>query len=114
MKFKAVIIDWEYPQDRKIPKAEIFDLNNKNQLMEIYMSLANGVIVEARFIPESNEASEVLCKMVTNVGSAKRITELDKVTNLSWLFQEGDEVYQQGSGNDGWIMIAVERLSSVE
>ncbi len=41
-------IDWEYPAERRPYKPGLWDLNNENALMSLYLEFANGVILELR------------------------------------------------------------------
>ena len=74
MKLRILMIDWEYPDDGKPPSPEVLELTEKGDVMDLYMSLANGAIVEMKAEGYSEEALDVLQAM--NVGHDGSMTTL--------------------------------------
>ena len=97
MKLLLAAIDWEYPPERKIPAAQILDLADKKRLMDFYLWLANGIVLEMHAEADSTDALEVLQAMITNVGAGRRFEPTPSQLTQFWLYQDGDECYQQGS-----------------
>jgi hypothetical protein len=100
------MIDWEYPVDDEPISPIIWDLYNKETLMQLYMALANGIVVEMKAEGDIEEAIDILRGMLRGAGSAKAITLSDTVKENLWLFEEGFECYQQGSDkHPGYVFI---------
>ena len=58
MRLLLTIIDWDYPDDGKIPRPEHWDLasDTMDRLMPLYLSFANGIIIEMKAEGDSAEA----------------------------------------------------------
>lgn len=89
------IIDWEYPEKKEDWKPYPYDLEKQSDLMELYMGMANGTIIEMRAEADSDKTLEVLRQMVLKVGSCKKRELKAEEKAKVWLFQEGDECYVQ-------------------
>jgi len=61
-KLLITMIAWEYPSDGRLPVPTIWDLVDKNQLMGLYLALANGIILEMKAEGNSQEALDVLIR----------------------------------------------------
>jgi hypothetical protein len=96
MKVQIILIDWEYPEEKEIPKPEIWDLKDRNDLMSLYLAFANGIIVELRAIGESEEVIKVIRGLAQGAGACQRVELTPEKRAKVWLYQEGDESYIQG------------------
>ena len=105
-KLLITIIDWEYPTDGEPLLPMVWDLYQKDTLMNLYLALANGIIVEMKAEGDIEAALDVLRGMLRGVGSAEAITLSETEKEKLWLFEEGLECYQQGkSKSPGYIFI---------
>jgi hypothetical protein len=103
MRFLFHIIDWEYPDEREGYAPYLSDLNDKDELMSLYLAVCNGVILEMRAEAETPEGIDLLHGLLTGAGGCRRV-ELDEATKQKlWLYHEGDRCYLQG--RDGFMFI---------
>lgn len=103
MKLLLTIIDWAYPAERTIPRPERWDLSSESmdQVMPLYMSFANGIIVEMKAEADSEEALTLIRGLALGAGSCTLIESLaDEDKARLWLFEEGYDCYRQGRGPD--------------
>ena len=102
MQLLLTIIDWEYPDDGKIPKPERWDVSESmDQVMPLYLSFANGIIVEMKAEGDSEEALKLIRGLASGAGACTQIDALpDEDKERLWLYEEGYECYRQGSGPD--------------
>ena len=99
MKLLLTIIDWEYPDDGKIPRPERLDVSEMDQVMPLYMSFANGLIVEMKAEGDSEEALKLIRGLASGAGSCTLIDTLANEDKARlWLYEEGYDCYRQGSG----------------
>ena len=87
MKLRITMIDWKYPDDGKTPSPEVLDLAEKSHVMILYMSLANGAIVEMKAEADSEEALGVLRGLIQGAGSGVRadLSAQEKATRIDSL-----------------------------
>jgi hypothetical protein len=105
IKLLVDIIDWEYPSEKGKSQPYIWDLSNKNTLLSLYLALANGIILEMRVEVASDEDLDFIRGLVKGAGGATLITLRDQQKQTLWLYHPGDEVYQQGIENPGFMFI---------
>lgn len=109
MRLRLVVIDWEYPDDNKVPEPEILDLTSmtENELMALYLTFANGVILEMRVDGDSEKALEFIRGVALGAGSCRLIKTLSKKEKERlWLYKDGYECYMQGSKSTaGYIFV---------
>jgi hypothetical protein len=101
MKLRIVMIDWEYPEDGRIPKPEIVDLSSisKNDVMLWYATFANGVVIELKAEGDSEEALQFMRGLALGAGSCQLIDALPEAERKRlWLYEDGYDCYMQGSG----------------
>ena len=94
MKAILWIIDWEYPPTRRTPPPETFDL--ENDLMNLYLEIANGVVLEMRAQGDSAEAVDVLRGLIRGAGSGQAVELTPAEKEQLWLIAAGCEIYKQG------------------
>ncbi len=103
MRLLLTIIDWEYPDDGKIPRAERWDLSSDtmDQLMPLYLSFANGIIIEMKAEGDSEDALKLIRSLALGAGSCTQIDTLaDEDKERLWLYEEDYDCYRQGNGPD--------------
>lgn len=106
IKLLITMIDWECPTDGEPLLPMIWDLYQKDTLLNLYQALANGIIVEMKAEGDTEAALDVLRGMLSGAGSAEAITLSETGKEKLWLFEEGLECYQQGnSKSPGYIFI---------
>ena len=81
------MIDWAYPAERKAPSPEVIDLSQKSDLMSLYLSLANGVIVEMKAEADSEEALGALRGLIEGAGSGVRHALSAQEKAACWLYE---------------------------
>ncbi|NVM02693.1 MAG: hypothetical protein HWN67_10175 [Candidatus Helarchaeota archaeon] len=96
MKVMLSTIDWEYPDEKYIPKPVMWDLENRNELWVLYKMIADGIVLEMRIEGESQKALDVFRDILMGGGSCREITLSDEQMNNLWLYKEGDDCYIQG------------------
>jgi len=94
MKATLRVIDWEYPATRCTPPAETVDL--ENDLMNLYLEIANGVVLEMLAQGDSPEAVTILRNLICGAGSGRTVELTPAEKEQLWLFTPGCEVYKQG------------------
>ena len=99
------MIDWEYPDERKIPAPEVVDLSQKSDLMILYLSLANGTIVEMKAEADSEEALDALRGLIQGAGSGARRDLSDDEKAACWLYEAGYECYTQGITDPAYFFV---------
>ena len=105
-KLLMTLIAWEYPSKDEPISASVWDLQEQDNLMGLYITLANGVILEMKVEGDTVEAINVLKGMLRGVGSAKPVTLSETEKEKFWLFEEGFECYQQsGEKTQGYIFL---------
>lgn len=104
MKLLLTLIDWEYPSTKKIPTPELWELNNNNNLMQLYLAFANGIIIELRAIGDCEDAIGVIRGLAMGAGSCKKSELSIEQKDRIWLYQDGDESYIQGN-ESGFIFV---------
>jgi hypothetical protein len=105
LKLLIDVIDWEYPSERGSSQPSVWDLGSKNVPMDLYLALTNGVILEMRVEAGSEEALGFIRGMVKGAGGATSANLSETQKQTLWLYHPGDEVYQQGVKNPGFILI---------
>ena len=109
MKLRLTVIDWEYPKNGKIPEPELLDLSSRNndELTSLYLSFANGVIIEMKIEGDSEEAIKLIQRLALGAGSCKLIDMLsNEEKERLWLYEEEYECYRQGSSPEaGYIFV---------
>ena len=105
MKLRITMIDWEYPDDGKTPSPEVLDLAEKSHVMILYMSLANGAIVEMKAEADSEEALDVLRGLIQGAGSGVRADLSAQEKAKCWLYEEGYECYTQGVKDPAYFFV---------
>ncbi len=95
MKVLLSSIDWEYPKEKYIPKPALWDLEDREWLLALYKSIADGIYLEMRIEGESQEALDVFRGILIGGGSCQQITLSDEQKKKLWLYKEGDECYSQ-------------------
>jgi len=105
MRLRVTLIDWKYPESGQLPRPEIWDLLDEAVLFELYMSLANGILVEARLEADSPEARDVALGMITGVGGCSPVTLDAQTAAPLWLYEEGYACYQQGVTDPAYLFI---------
>ncbi len=105
MKLRILMIDWEYPDDGKPPSPQVLDLAEKGDVMELYMSLANGLIVEMKAEGDSEEALEVLRGLIRGAGNGKQAHLSAQEKAACWLYEEGYECYTQGINDPAYFFV---------
>lgn len=101
MKLRLTIIDWEYPDNGQIPEPQLLDLSsmNKNELMALYLTFANGIIIEMKAQGDSEEAIQLIRGLALGAGSCKLVDTLSQEEKEKlWLYEDGYECYVQGKG----------------
>ena len=96
MKLILYSIDWEYPSKKSIPRPDYWDLEDKNQLLMLYKSVADGIYLELRVKGESQKAIDVFRGIVKGGGSGQEVKLTNEEKEKLWLYKEGDECYKQG------------------
>jgi hypothetical protein len=105
-KLLTTLIAWEYPSDDEPISASVWDLQDQDNLMGMYLTLANGIILELKVEGDTEEALNVVRGMLRGVGSAKPAALSDAEKEKLWLFEEGFECYQQGNSKmPGYIFL---------
>jgi hypothetical protein len=105
-KLLTTLIAWEYPSEDEPLSASVWDLQDQDNLMGWYITLANGIILELKIEGDTQEALNVVRGMLRGVGSAKPVTLSKTEKENLWLFEEGLESYQQGIGKTpGYIFL---------
>ena len=100
MRLLLTIIDWDYPDDGKTPRPEHWDLasDTMDRLMPLYLSFANGIIVEMKAEGDSEEALKLIRGLASGAGSCTKVDALtDEDKARLWLYEEGYDCYRQGS-----------------
>ncbi len=105
MKLRITMIDWKYPDDGQTPSPEVLDLAEQSQVMILYMSLANGAIVEMKAEADSEEALDVLRGLIQGAGSGVRADLSAQEKTKCWLYEEGYECYTQGVKNPAYFFV---------
>ena len=104
-KLRITMIDWEYPSDGKSPLPTVWDLQQQNQLMALYLSFANGIILEMKAEGNTNDSLDVLRGIILGAGSCVLVTLSDDEKNISWLYEDGYECYKQGEKSPAYIFV---------
>jgi len=104
-KLLITMIYWEYPSDRKLPLPIVWDLEKENQLMALYLSFANGIILEMKAEAETDDSLDVLRGIILGAGSCVAATLSDDEKNKAWLYHEGYECYKQGNKSPAYIFV---------
>ncbi|MFT3891751.1 MAG: hypothetical protein QM730_08980 [Anaerolineales bacterium] len=105
-KLLTTLIAWEYPSEDEPVSASVWDLQNQDNLMGMYLTLANGIILELKVEGDTEDALNVIRGMLRGVGSAKPVSPSETEKEKLWLFEDGFECYQQGSGKTpGYIFL---------
>jgi hypothetical protein len=105
-KLLTTLIAWEYPSADEPVSASIWDLQDQGNLMGLYLTLANGIILELKIEGDTVEAVNIIRGMLRGVGSTKPVTLSETEKEKLWLFEEGFENYQQGNGTSpGYIFV---------
>lgn len=74
--------------------------------MGMYLTLANGIILEMKIEGDTVDAINVVRGMLRGVGSTKPVILSDTEKENLWLFEEGFESYRQGKGKTpGYIFL---------
>jgi hypothetical protein len=105
MRLLVDIIDWEYPPERQPAAPTIWDLLDQNTLMQLVLALGNGIIVEMRAEADSDDALAALRDLLIHVGSCQLIDLAPEIKQRLWLYVDGDQCYQQGTTNPGYIFV---------
>ncbi|MFX1453164.1 MAG: hypothetical protein ACFFCM_20185 [Promethearchaeota archaeon] len=103
MKLLLSTIDWEYPKNKYIPKPDLWNLENRDQLLILYKIIADGIVLEMRIEGESEKALKIIRGILMGGGSCRQTQLSDELKKKIWLYQEGDECYVQG--NNGYFFI---------
>lgn len=105
-KLLTTLIAWEYPSIDEPISASIWDLQDQDNFMGWYLTLANGIILELKIEGDTVDAINVVRGMLRGIGSTKPVTLSDAEKENLWLFEEGFESYQQGNGKTpGYIFL---------
>ena len=99
------MIDWEYPDERKTPAPEVLELSQKSDLMSLYLSLANGVIIEMKAEADSEEALGALRGLIEGAGSGVRRDLSEEEKAACWLYEEGYDCYTQGATDPAYFFV---------
>ena len=99
------MIDWEYPSDGKTPLPIVWDLQKENQLMALYLSFANGIILEMKAEADTDDSLDVLRGIILGAGSCAEFTLSGHEKNKVWLYEEGYECYKQGEKSPAYIFV---------
>ena len=105
MKLRITMIDWKYPDDGQTPSPEVLDLAEQSQVMLLYMSLADGAIVEMKAEADSEEALDVLRGLIQGAGSGVRADLSAQEKTRCWLYEEGYECYTQGVKDPAYFFV---------
>ncbi len=105
MKLRITMIDWKYPDDGQTPSPEVLDLAERSQVMLLYMSLADGAIVEMKAEADSEEALDVLRGLIQGAGSGVRADLSAQEKAKCWLYEEGYECYTQGDKDPAYFFV---------
>ncbi|MBE7472696.1 MAG: hypothetical protein DPW09_35235 [Anaerolineae bacterium] len=100
MRLRLITIDWEYPENNKIPEPEFLDLSSitQNELIALYSTFANGIILEMKAEGDSEKALEFIRGLALGAGSCRLIEALpEKEKERLWLYEDGYECYMQGN-----------------
>src|SRR5687767_2831457 len=101
MKLRLTLIDWEYPENGRVPEAELweFDETDGNQLMALYLAFANGTLREMKVEGDCEDAVEFIQGLALGAGSCQLVERLgDQEIERLWLYEDGYMCYRQGSG----------------
>jgi hypothetical protein len=75
--------------------------------MGMYLTLANGIILEMKIEGDTVDAINVVRGMLRGVGSTKPVILSETEKENLWLFEERVESYQQGKGEtSGYIFLS--------
>ncbi len=105
MKLRILMIDWEYPDDGKPPSPQVLDLTEQGDVMDLYMSLANGTIVEMKAEGDSEEALDVLRGLIRGAGAGVQADLSAQEKAACWLYEEGYECYTQGVNDPAYFFV---------
>jgi hypothetical protein len=104
-KLLITMIDWEYPSDGNSPLPIIWDIQQENQLMALYLSLANGVILEMKAECDTEDSLDILRGIILGAGSCVTVTLSDDEKKKLWLYEKGYECYKQGDKSPAYIFV---------
>ena len=96
MKLLLSTIDWKYPEKKYIPKPCLWNLEDRNELLMLYKSIADGIFLEMRIEGKSEKALKIIRGILMGGGSCLQIQLSDELKKKLWLYQDGDECYIQG------------------
>ncbi len=105
LKLRVYVIDWEYPSEKKIPAAEVWDLAEQQELMNLYTTFANGILVEFKAIAQSDAALTVLRNIVTGAGGCSLALLTSSQKEETWLYESGYECFTQGVKEPAFIFL---------
>ncbi len=103
MRLLIALIDWRYPAQKTLPTPAVWSLEEEADLVRLYLTVANGLVIELRVEAESAAALEAARGLFTGAGRAIPLSP--EARRQVWLYQEGDEAYQQGDGPGGYFFI---------
>ena len=99
------MIDWEYPSDGKSPLPTTWDLQQENQLMALYLSFANGIILEMKAEGDTDDSLNILRGIILGAGSCIAITPSDYEKKKMWLYEKAYEYYKQGDKSPAYVFV---------
>jgi len=106
MNLLITLIAWEYPPEDEPVSTSVWDLSDPDNLMGLYITLANGIILEMKVEGDTVEAINLVMGMLRGAGSATPVTISETEKENLWLFEEGFESYQQGNDTSpGYIFL---------
>lgn len=73
--------------------------------MALYLSFANGIILEMKAEGDAEESLDVLRGIILGAGSCTKVALSPEEINEAWLFEEGYECYKQGEESPAYIFV---------
>jgi len=91
--------DYSYYDRKNLPKAEEVEFSLDSTMQMLLLGLGNGLFVELKIETFCEEDYSLVKKMYCNVGNASVIEPDQHVSDKLWLYEDGCEIFKQGSEN---------------
>lgn len=73
--------------------------------MALYLSFANGIILEMKAEGDTDDSLDTLRGIILGAGSCMEVTLSENERNELWLYEEGYECYKQGEKSPAYIFV---------